>query len=407
MVYLIAFFIGGAVSIGVVWSIRSGVEKLGVIQEHKQREDASHGTEPLPSSPKLGVSPPGQFPLAAGGWSRVTPVLVTNDGDKSAYDVFVKVQATNPDITSEGIIAEVDHTPEPLHLTLGKVSVDVDTALLDWTDSSNRKSLLIRFFEVKPHATRRVMISGGSPEMSSDAKAVLLKYSDTPPELARQGDAIAVSFTGPESGTVTGVRMGMDGKQPQARQRNRAASSHTEPHLTFSAYLQPLDESYMEGTLLGGIVWEKRYFDTRLDVSNGAIAVKNLNFLIELDTSIAGVGQVSQFPGFIAFPSKTTPAAWLEGLDSKGNPVSVPIAPTLGMANTAQVYRVHCSDVFSDTVIHLVIASIAMNHPQNGRLPQQLFAERRPPGMIRIEGTYETEDGRTHPVQFSHEFEQP
>lgn len=184
------------------------------------------------------------------------------------------------------------------------------------------------------------------------------------------------------------------------------ATKHLEPSVIFSAYTQP-DEPYPEGTLLAGIVWQKQFVDVRLDIANGPVAVQNLDFLIGLDTSIAGVGQISQFPGVTAFPAGSAPSIWLEGTDSQGNPISIPATPPPGMMQGGPVYRVHCSNVFADTVVHLVVASIALNPPENGQPPKQLFAPRRPPKLIKIKGKYETVDSgvtESHTVEFSSEF---
>jgi hypothetical protein len=179
-----------------------------------------------------------------------------------------------------------------------------------------------------------------------------------------------------------------------------------EPSVTLLAYLQP-EEPYSEGTMLAGIIWQKNYVDTRLDIANG-VAIKNLDFIVGLDTSIAGVGQLSQFPGITAFPVGSLPPAWLTGTDLKGNPVSIPMTPIPGTMSMAPVYRVHCSEVFANTVVHLVIASIAINSVQNGQLPQQLFAPRRLPKLIKIKGSYETQTPgavvQNHTLEFSYQF---
>jgi hypothetical protein len=180
------------------------------------------------------------------------------------------------------------------------------------------------------------------------------------------------------------------------------------PSLIFKAYLQP-DEPYLDGTLLAGIVWDKRYVDVRIDVANGAAAIQNLDFVVGVDTSIAGVGQISQFPGVTAFPAGSPPPAWLQGTDLRGNPVSVPMTPTPGMTSIAPVYRVQCSNIFANTVLHLVVASVALNPTENGQLPKQLFGTRRSPRTIRIKGKYETRIGETvqnHDVDFSYDFKQ-
>ncbi len=196
---------------------------------------------------------------------------------------------------------------------------------------------------------------------------------------------------------------------PSVQQRKpESLMHHTQPSVTFGAYLQP-DEPYIDGTLLAGIVWQKQFVDVRLDIVNGAVPIQNLDFLVGLDTSVASVGQISQLPGITAFPANAPPAAWLQGTDLNGNPVSVPMTPAPGMMQTAPVYRVNCSAIFANTVIHLVIASIALNPPENGQLPKQLFAPRRSPEFIRVTGSYETDSGNSlqkHPVEFSYRFAQ-
>ncbi len=177
------------------------------------------------------------------------------------------------------------------------------------------------------------------------------------------------------------------------------------PSLTFKTYMQP-DESYFDGTVLAGIVWRKEYVDVRLDVANRDVPIQNLDFLVSLDTSIAGVGQISQFPGVIAYPAGSPHPTWLQGTDLSGNPASVP----LGMASMAPVYRVQCSKIFANTVLHFVVASIALNPVENGRFPAHLFAAKRHPNLIKIKGTYETQNGgsvESHNVDFSYDFTQP
>ena len=93
-----------------------------------------------------------------------------------------------------------------------------------------------------------------------------------------------------------------------ANQQQQQPQQAKNASITWHAYLQP-DEPYLDGTLLAGIVWSKNYVDVRLDVSSGEADIRNLDFWVGLDTSIAGVGQISQFQGVSAFPAKETPAA--------------------------------------------------------------------------------------------------
>jgi hypothetical protein len=190
-----------------------------------------------------------------------------------------------------------------------------------------------------------------------------------------------------------------------------AAIPHSAPNVSFKAYLQP-GAAYPEGVPFAGIIWQKHYFDARFDIDNGGVSIQNLDFLVSLDTSIGGVGQLSQFPGITAFPANEMPAAWIPGTDNNGKSVTIPIEPIPGFIGLAPVYRVHCSDIFANTVVHLVIASVALNPTQNGVFPEgyTLWAPRRAPKTISVKGTYETVvKGKveSHPVEFSYRFMQP
>jgi hypothetical protein len=181
------------------------------------------------------------------------------------------------------------------------------------------------------------------------------------------------------------------------------SEEHKERHISppgIRAYLQP-NGPYEAGIMLGGIVWQSNYVDVRLDVSAGSTDAQNVDLIIELDTSIAGVGQLSQFEGITAFPANQTPPVWLEGTTPDGKPSSVPVVPAPGMAQIVPAYRIRCSNIFSNTTAHFVIASIALNPAINGQLPKQLFAARRNPQAIRVVGTFE-DGGRKYPIAYSH-----
>lgn len=128
-------------------------------------------------------------------------------------------------------------------------------------------------------------------------------------------------------------------ESPKPVETSTTIKPHRNSAITLRTYLQP-NEPYPDGTLLAGIVWQKGYVDVRLDIDSGAVDVQNLDFIVGLDTSIAGVGQISQFPGVTAFRGGSQPATWLVGTDLQGNPSSVPIVPTPGMASMAPTYRV-------------------------------------------------------------------
>jgi hypothetical protein len=172
------------------------------------------------------------------------------------------------------------------------------------------------------------------------------------------------------------------------------------PVIQLATHAQP--EPYPAGFAFAGIVWQKGYSDTRLDISVKKSPIHDLDFVVSLDTTIMGIGQITQFPGVTAFPPEgNVSAVTLMGTDEKGNKVAVPISPTEGNTNGAPSYRVHCKEIFADMVLRLAIASQAINPPNpNGSLPQNLFAPHRDPRTIELKGTYKS-GTVSYPINFS------
>lgn len=163
--------------------------------------------------------------------------------------------------------------------------------------------------------------------------------------------------------------------------------------LSFSAYIAPGDENYRAGTDIAGIQWNDHYVDVRLSIRNGdATAAQNIDLFVELDTSIAAMGQLSNVPD-VNFSTGEMPAAWLEGTDEEGKPVTIPIVP-VGDTITP-VYRVSCPKLLGGANINLLLVSVALNPPEGAKLPKKLFPPRRKPAWVRLRGTYEMPEG--HP----------
>ncbi len=188
---------------------------------------------------------------------------------------------------------------------------------------------------------------------------------------------------------------------PAEHDETGKTAAAVEPSVNVDAYIQPGSANpYPTGTIIGGIPWNDRYSDVRLDFTVGSVAIRNLDFAVGLDTSIAGIGQLSEFAGVTMFPGgPPTPVVSLEGTDEKGNPITIPVVKRPNSNEVAPVYRVHCDALYANTVLRLVIASVALNQPDHGKLPKQLFAPRKPPRAIQLKGTFETSSGREFPVE--------
>lgn len=187
-------------------------------------------------------------------------------------------------------------------------------------------------------------------------------------------------------------------KPPRSTGKPRSGGGPPVPPPTFNAYIAPAP--YPKDMVFAGIQWREEYVDVRVDVINGRSATDRLDFTVELDTYIDGIGQISQFPGVVAVPFGDAPTAWLNGLGENGTPSNIPISNFHG-----RKWRVQCSNIFPNTTIHLSIASVALNNIVDGKLPDKFFAPRRLPVQMNIKGLYE-QHGSTKPVEFSYSFPQ-
>jgi hypothetical protein len=198
--------------------------------------------------------------------------------------------------------------------------------------------------------------------------------------------------------TYSGIAIWISDSSPEGETKATPIASS----LTINAYV-PKGDPYPDNYTFAGILWLKFYTDVRLDIVNGPAEVKDVDFQIKLDTSIAGIGQISQFSGISAFPAQDAPQFIVHGKNADGTPVSMPIVPMQGTMRSAPVYRVHCDNLLADTTVHLAIASVAMNPLTPQGLPETLFAPRRSPKTIQIKGHYSSVDGSSHPLELQYE----
>lgn len=162
--------------------------------------------------------------------------------------------------------------------------------------------------------------------------------------------------------------------------------------LKINSYIAPGEANYPPGTNIAGIQWEKNYIDVRLNVRNeGTTAAQNIDLFVEFDTSIAAMGQLSNVPD-VNFSTGEMPAVWLEGTDDQENAVTNPVVP-VGQT-ISPVYRIFCPKLLAGEALKLVVASMALNPGEKGKLPQQLFAPRRKPQWVRVRGTYEMAEAK-------------
>jgi len=175
-----------------------------------------------------------------------------------------------------------------------------------------------------------------------------------------------------------------------------------EPQVTVTGYVGSL-APYAEGTKFAGITWHPNEVDVRADIATGSTDIENLDFTIQMDTEIVGIGQATKIPGCTMFPAGAVVAMGATILDSKTRkPVAIPLSREMALAPT---YRVQCPSVFANTVISFSIASVAVN-PGPPKAGKQVWPWQTPKSLS-IKGTYETREGGafvTNPLEYSINF---
>jgi hypothetical protein len=175
------------------------------------------------------------------------------------------------------------------------------------------------------------------------------------------------------------------------------------PLVTLSGYVAS-QAPYAEGIKFAGLIWHPNEVDVRADITTGSTDIQNLDFTIQMDTEIVGIGQATKIPGCTMFPAGNVAAIGATILDSRtGKPVAIPLSRDMAWAPT---YRVQCQNVFANTIISFSIASVFVN-PGPPKAGEKLPGPWQPPKFLVIKGTYKTRDGdliTSHPLEYSTAF---
>jgi hypothetical protein len=192
---------------------------------------------------------------------------------------------------------------------------------------------------------------------------------------------------------------------------HRADAKTTAPDysngLEFQATVIPGPGEYPEGTEIAGIKWRKEFTDVRVTISNILdVPVEKLDLLVGFDIHIAGMGQLgTAVQGVSASPGNASvDVISLKGLDPDGKPMQIPAVPA--GPGFVPVYHIMCQRLSARGQIKLVVATIALNSFAGG-MPAKLFADKRPPKLIRIGGSYETgpvDGAKRYPSRYVQEF---
>jgi hypothetical protein len=188
--------------------------------------------------------------------------------------------------------------------------------------------------------------------------------------------------------------------------------------INFNVRTLALPPAHPQGEVVGGITWDTRDTDVRLDVVNGLAAIQNLDIKISVDgdKGIVAVGQLSNFQSITTFrtdepfPGRPAPPTGLRIVNDDGT--IFPADPYKG--RTVQYsYRIHCDNMLPESTIRFIVALSSLMGPSpvtvinlatDGSLPPpqapkgQTGGEVGPaaPLVMHITASYETRtaDGR-------------
>ena len=177
------------------------------------------------------------------------------------------------------------------------------------------------------------------------------------------------------------------------------------PSLKFEAHIEPTDPPFLKGASPGGISWKPLNGYVRLNITNGQVPIRDLDFKVTLDRgispmSIVEIAQISRIPNTTWFPAiKEDPGLAVVFQDKDGNPGRIGGAITM-----APIYRVHSAALYGNSNLEIIIAVLARTANLEVGKP---YAEKRAPRRIELRGTYETSgvDGvQRYPFEYSYDF---
>jgi hypothetical protein len=145
---------------------------------------------------------------------------------------------------------------------------------------------------------------------------------------------------------------------------------------------------YPDGSLQAGIKWDSSHYEeVELHLTNSSDNdFHDVDLTLASDLWVAGAGQLEPVcSGFQVFSNKHTEGR-IGLTDSKSQNTTVR-AGAVDLTEPSKV-RVICGRFPRHSTFSIVVVVIAYNHPQNGRLPDTLFAPKRLPDWFSAEGDY-------------------
>jgi hypothetical protein len=114
------------------------------------------------------------------------------------------------------------------------------------------------------------------------------------------------------------------------------AFSFKEPHQTGAEYI--------------GIKWKENFVDVRVLLTNkGSKTIQDLNLVIQPETQIHAIRQVTQIPDVVLQPGEGPIGAEIVLVDEKGNKVSIPVSFS-GPGVSSPLYNLLCPRLLSNGI---------------------------------------------------------
>lgn len=161
---------------------------------------------------------------------------------------------------------------------------------------------------------------------------------------------------------------------------------------------------YPQGQNVSGIQWEDHFEDLRLHLTNNSdYDFRDMDISLTSDLWVMGGIEEDNVCSHIRLFQENSNKvkigdAWLGGTDSSGKPMTIPLGKPIDVTAPTGL-RVICDTFPRHSTISLVIVLIAFNPGRNGVLEPSLFASKRLPNWISLEGDYRAL-GRTRDVSY-------
>ncbi len=122
-----------------------------------------------------------------------------------------------------------------------------------------------------------------------------------------------------------------------------------------------MEGNYPPETEISGIKWKDNLTDMRIYVRNPTkYDYTDLNFLVQTDLVIAGIGMLDNKFGKCAFSSHSdVKPEYLTGIDEHGKRITIPFVPHPEVQDIASIYRIRCDKLIAKDEFEFVLGLVS------------------------------------------------